>query len=110
MRNAFLVLLILSASVSASMAQDPGRSTPQQSGSLSELDALVGPSRSKAPVRRERSDEMQRRHGAEARRAINTMCVECLGAKYNRPGPKTPLILPEELSNYQGEPQLDLEP
>ncbi len=54
--------------------------------------------------------DMARRHRTVGERAVRSMCVECLGLRYNKPGPNTPLILPEELSNYQGEPQLEREP
>jgi hypothetical protein len=53
---------------------------------------------------------MYRRHDAAARRAVNSMCVDCRGPKHNNPGPKTPLIMSDKLSNMKGEPQLEKEP
>jgi hypothetical protein len=53
---------------------------------------------------------MARRHRITGEKAIRSMCDECLGSQYNKPGTKTPLLLGEELSNYEGEPQLESEP
>ncbi|UVF18390.1 hypothetical protein HPT29_018005 [Microvirga terrae] len=58
----------------------------------------------------ERAEKLDKRHSATAAKAIKSMCDECLGSKYNKLGPKTPLTLPEELSTWEGEPQLETEP
>jgi len=42
------------------------------------------------------ADKMYRRINESARRGVRSMCDECLGPRYNRPGPKTPLIVPDE--------------
>ena len=109
MRKAVLLLLIVSASSSVSVAQDlalPG-STITDTGTITQgaADKDIGKYFSQWD-----QTDMARRHRIVGEKAIRSMCVECLGLRYNKPGPKTPLILPEELSNYQGEPQLEHEP
>ena len=110
MRKAFLVVLTLSASVSASMAQDTAITNSLQTSPSINLDGIVAAPKAKAPARREGWNEMRQRHTLSAKRGVNSMCVECLGSKYNKAGPKTPLLLGDDLSNYQGEPQLEQEP
>lgn len=109
MRKTVLLLLIVSASGSASMAQEvaPSASAITGTGTISRgaADKDFGKYFSEWD-----QTDMARRHRIVGERAIRSMCIECLGLRYNRPGPKTPLILPEELSNYQGEPQLESEP
>ena len=109
MRKAVLLLLIVSASGSASMAQDvaPSGSTITVPGPITQgsADKDIGKYFSEWD-----QTEMARRHRIVGEKAVRSMCVECLGLRYNKPGPKTPLILPEELLNYQGEPQLEQEP
>ncbi len=105
-----LIILPLSMLASASIAQDIGQGTPPRLENADEFRAIVAAPKPKAPARREGWNEMYDRHRAAAKRSVRSMCDECLGAKHNKPGPETPLILPEELSNYQGEPQLEREP
>jgi hypothetical protein len=109
MRKAVLLLLIVSASGSVSMAQDVAQSgsaiTVTGTNTQSSADKDIGKYFSAWD-----QTAMARRHRIVGEKAVRSMCVECLGLRYNKPGPKTPLILPEELSNYQGEPQLESEP
>jgi ABC-type microcin C transport system permease subunit YejB len=48
-----------------------------------------------------------RRSSERAKRAVDSMCVECVGARYNRPASRTPLIVPDDTSDM--EPDLELE-
>lgn len=115
MRKAVLLLLVVSASGSASMAQDvpPSGSTITDTGTITQgaADKEIGKYLSGAgQTDMARRRRIAREHRIVGEKAIRSMCVECLGLRYNRPGPKAPLLLPEELSNYQGEPQPELEP
>jgi hypothetical protein len=109
MHRAILPLVIVSAFGSAAMAQDVARSDSEIIGTRTITRGAADKDGDKYISQWDNTD-MARRHRTVGEKAVRSMCVECLGLRYNKPGPRTPLILPEELSNYQGEPQLEHEP
>jgi hypothetical protein len=65
---------------------------------------------------RAEAEKLYGRVDRAARRAVQSMCVECMGAKYNRPASKSPFVMPDEVlnleepSSMEEEPQLGTEP
>lgn len=108
MRRLVLCLLLLSGSgaVAQGLSAPAGASDSLSRSNLTRSSDLE----TKAAKARADQDRLYRRGEQTAKRAIGSMCVECLGARYNRPGPKTPLILSDELSDMTGEPELEGQP
>ena len=105
-----MALLIVAISGYASVAQETGSLRSEGARSVRNASSLPDYSKDGAMHPWERFQIMYRAHRSAANRAVRSMCVECLGAKYNQVGAKPPLLLGEELSNYKGEPQLEREP
>ena len=110
MSKLFLALVLFAASGSMASAQEAPLLRSQNSRTSSLAAAKPGDIEAKAAVSRKRGEKLQRRIDVTAKQAVNSMCVECAGSRYNQPGSKTPFILSDELSAMVGNPQLEKEP
>lgn len=110
MHRIALALLVLPAFASACPAQDAPRRKSDDAALSQAFQVKLKDLEAQAAASKEQQDKLYQRMNQSAKRAIGSMCVECLGARYNRSGPKTPLILSDELSSMTEQPQLETEP
>jgi cytochrome c553 len=105
-----MVALLLLAAPSAVAAQARPASQQASTGVNQKNATKLSETEHSAEKAREARESMYKRLDQRAKRAVNSMCVECLGAQYNRPSPETPLTLSDEVSAMRGEPELETEP
>ena len=100
------VLLFLATPALARQDAGPGSASATPNRTVVKPQDIEG----EAAKARGEAEKLYKRIDQGARQAVRSMCVECLGARYNQPGPKTPYTLSDELSAMKGEPQFEQEP